>query len=137
MRNSNIIRSESYTVSIYKADKPTFRIFATDNSKSIDEGGTISLNVVADSDPGITSASISYTAVNTVGNFLATTDHNTSKTHMLMNIGQDPGASTYSGDTFTLPLRTANTTDDTDGDYINKTKHTFRITFKCKCSLCY
>ena len=115
MRNAQEIRSESYTVSIYKADKPTFRIFATDNSKSIDEDGTISLNVVADSDPGTTSASISYTAVNTVGNFLAAADHNTPKTHMLTNIGQDPGASTYSGDTFTLPLRTANTTDDTDG----------------------
>ena len=115
MRSTNVISTESYTVSIYKADKPTFRIFATDNSKSIDEGGTISLNVVADSDPGTTSVSISYTAVNTVGNFLATTDHDTPKMHMLTNISQDSGASTYSGDTFPLQLRTANTTDDTDG----------------------
>ena len=122
MRSSNVISTESYTVSIYKAEKPVFRIFATDNSKSINEGGTITLNVVADADPGTTAVPIKYVPTNSKGLFLTTGDHNAEKDDSV-TFTPDSGSSppTWSG-TFDFDLRNDNENDETDGIIVIKLK---------------
>ena len=109
MRSSNAISTESYTVAIYKADKPLYTISAVDTS--VNEGESVTLKVTTDVDPtAITNPSVKYTPKNTIGSFLTA---ETSVTEPLTFVA-DSGSSTWS-DEFELQLRDDNSKDETDG----------------------
>ena len=92
MRSSNVIKTETFTVAIYGAMLPVFKISAV--TDSINEGGTAQFKITTDSDPGTTTHAVTYTPTNTKGSFLKSADLNTSKS--ISNLTFTPGPTTES-----------------------------------------
>ena len=73
LRGTDVILTETYSIAIYRADKPNLTIA---NASAVNEGTTAQYTITADRDPGSSPVTIKFTPSNTIGTNLKTTDSN-------------------------------------------------------------
>ena len=115
MRSSIVVKTETFTVAIYGAMLPVFKISAV--TDSVIEGGTAQFKITTDSDPGTTSHAVTFTPKNTKGSFLKTADLDASKSisNLTFTPDQQQNPTSWTSNTIDLELRTNNNTDEDHG----------------------
>ncbi len=115
MRSSNVINTETFTVAIYGATLPVFKVSAV--TDSVNEGGTAQFKITTDSDPGTTTHAVTFTPTNTKGSFLKAADLNTSKSisNLTFTPDQQQNTTSWTSNTIDLELRADNSTDEDHG----------------------
>ena len=111
---TNDIVTKKFTVTIHNITKPVFSIEAV--TSTIDEGGTMQFKVTSDINPGTsTYEDVTYTPVNTEGDYLASTLDNVSQEVDLTFTSETVNGEEVWTETFDVALRAIDTTSTSPG----------------------
>ena len=111
---TNDIVTKKFTVTIHNVTKPVFSIEAV--TSSINEGGTMQFKVTSDINPGTsTYEDVTYTPVNTEGDYLASTLDNVSQEVDLTFTSETVNGEEVWTETFDVALRAIDTTSTSPG----------------------
>ena len=110
MRSTTEINSVTFTVAIYRSDKPIFTISAVDTA--VNEGESVTLKVTTDTDPSSSSFDVKYTPTNVKGSLSTETSITETAVTFTADSGSNP--QTWSKE-FEFQLRGNNSVDEENG----------------------